>query len=182
MRLISGVWYCSVNLLSLSFTSDADARHLRQWRYQCAPTKWINWSSVNVNKRSVSTDAGAFAPNYLLGVYLFNSKRTSKVKSQRDSIDNLLFKSLKVWQVIKQIKMLHRVDLQNNIAQSNTIRNFRHVIAYYYLPLLYLSHKRRIWTSRCRHCRRCRATVSGLCRRPWYRIYHVWGKIDYVLL
>ena len=31
---------------------------------------------VNVNKRSVSADARAFTPNYLLGVDLFNSKRT----------------------------------------------------------------------------------------------------------
>ena len=31
---------------------------------------------VNVNKRYVSTEAGTFIPNYLLGVNLFNSKRT----------------------------------------------------------------------------------------------------------
>ena len=30
--------------------------------------------------------------------------------------------------------MLHRIDLQNNVAQSNTIQYFRHVIAYPYLP------------------------------------------------
>ena len=32
--------------------------------------------AVNVNKRSVSADARAFTPNYLLGADLFNSKRT----------------------------------------------------------------------------------------------------------
>ena len=32
--------------------------------------------------------------------------------------------------------MLLRVDLQNNVAQSNTIQYFRHVIAYKYLPYL----------------------------------------------
>ena len=31
---------------------------------------------VNVNKRSVAVDARAFISNYLLGVDLFNSKRT----------------------------------------------------------------------------------------------------------
>ena len=31
---------------------------------------------VNVNKRLVSTEVRAFTPNYLLGVDLFNSKRT----------------------------------------------------------------------------------------------------------
>ena len=31
---------------------------------------------VNVNKRSVSADASAFTPNYLLGVDLLNSKHT----------------------------------------------------------------------------------------------------------
>ena len=31
---------------------------------------------VNVNKRSVSAHARAFIPNYLLGVDLFDSKRT----------------------------------------------------------------------------------------------------------
>ena len=31
---------------------------------------------VNVNKRSVSTDARAFTPNYPLDVDLFDSKRT----------------------------------------------------------------------------------------------------------
>ena len=31
---------------------------------------------VNVNKRSVSADARAFTPNYLLGVDLLNSNRT----------------------------------------------------------------------------------------------------------
>ena len=31
---------------------------------------------VNVNKRSVSADARTFIPNYLLGVDLFDSKRT----------------------------------------------------------------------------------------------------------
>ena len=30
--------------------------------------------------------------------------------------------------------MLHRVDLKNNVAPSNTIQYFRHIIAYYYLP------------------------------------------------
>ena len=44
--------------------------------------------------------------------------------------------------------MLHRVDVQNNVAQSNTIE-YWHVIAYYYLPLLYLYHKRRTWTYIC---------------------------------
>ena len=34
---------------------------------------------VNVNKHSVSADARAFNPNYLLGVDLFNSKRTVEV-------------------------------------------------------------------------------------------------------
>ena len=54
---------------------------------------------VNINKRSVSADASAFIPNYLLGVDLFDSKRTveeSKVKSQRDSNDKLLVNRLKV--------------------------------------------------------------------------------------
>ena len=31
---------------------------------------------VNVNKRLVSAEVRAFTPNYLLGVDLFNSKRT----------------------------------------------------------------------------------------------------------
>ena len=30
--------------------------------------------------------------------------------------------------------MLHRIDLQNNVVQSDTIQYFRHVIAYYYPP------------------------------------------------
>ena len=71
------------------------------------------------------------------------STRRSKVKSQRDSYDNLIVNSLKIWQLAKQNKTLHRV--QNNVAQSNTIQNFRPVIAYCYLPLLYLSQKRRTW-------------------------------------
>ena len=33
---------------------------------------------VNVNKRSISADAGAFIPNYQLSVDLFNSKRTDE--------------------------------------------------------------------------------------------------------
>ena len=33
---------------------------------------------VNVNKGCVSANARAFTPNYLLGVNLFNSKRTVK--------------------------------------------------------------------------------------------------------
>ena len=39
--------------------------------------------------------------------------------------------------------MLHREDLQNDVVQSNTIQYCCHVIAYYYLPLLYLPHKRK---------------------------------------
>ena len=75
--------------------------------------------------------------DYRLGVL----DAQSKIKSQRDSNDNLLVYSLKVWQLTKQNKMLHRV--QNNVTQSNRIQYFRHVIAYNYFPLLYLSHKRR---------------------------------------
>ena len=97
---------------------------------------------VNVNKRSISADARAFFPNDLLGVDLLILNAPSKVKSQRDSNDNLLVKTLKVSQLTKQNKTLHRV--QNNLVQSNTIQNFRHVIAYCYLPLLYLSHKKNI--------------------------------------
>ena len=65
--------------------SDAAARHLQQWRHQCAPTQvnqvirhprtTFGAVIVNVNKRSVSADARTFTPNYLLGVDLFNSKR-----------------------------------------------------------------------------------------------------------
>ena len=53
---------------------------------------------VNVNKRSVSADARAFTPNYLLGVDLFYFilNTQSKVKSQIDSNNNLLVNSLKV--------------------------------------------------------------------------------------
>ena len=64
---------------------DAAARHLQQWRHQCAPTQvnqvirhprtTFGAVIVNVNKRSVSADARTFTPN-LLGVDLFNSKRT----------------------------------------------------------------------------------------------------------
>ena len=53
---------------------------------------------VNVNKRSVSADARIFTPNYLLGVdlfYLFLNTQ-SKVKSHRDSNDNLRVNSIKV--------------------------------------------------------------------------------------
>ena len=66
--------------------TDADERHLRQWRHQCAPNQvnqvirhprtTFGAVIVNVNKSSVSTDARAFTPTYLLGVDLFNSKRT----------------------------------------------------------------------------------------------------------
>ena len=59
---------------------------------------------VNVNKRSVSADASAFTPNYLLGVDLFNSNAQLKVKSQKDCNNNLLVNSLKVSQVTKQNK------------------------------------------------------------------------------
>ena len=83
----------------------------------------------------------------------------SKVKSHRDSNDNLLVNSPKVWQVTKQNKMLHMVDLLNNVAQSNTIQYFRHVITYYYISLLYLSHKRMTWTSGCRNCLGCCTTA-----------------------
>ena len=67
-------------------TTDAAAKHLQQWRHQCAPTQMnqeirhprttFGAVVVNVNKRSVSADARTFTPNYLLGVDLFNSKRT----------------------------------------------------------------------------------------------------------
>ena len=67
-------------------SSDAAARHLQQWRHQCAPTQvnqvirhprtTFGAVIVNVNKRSVSADARTFTPNYLRGVDLFNSKRT----------------------------------------------------------------------------------------------------------
>ena len=102
-------------------------------------------ASFKHNKRSVSADARAFIPNYLLGVDLFNSKRTVE-GSQRDSNNNLFVNNLKVWQVTKQSQTLY--SGQNNIAQSNTIQTFRHAIAYCYLPLLYLSHKRRTWNLR----------------------------------
>ena len=39
--------------------------------------------------------------------------------------------------------MLHRVDLQNNVARSNTMQYFRNAIAYYYLPLLYLDPQKK---------------------------------------
>ena len=45
---------------------------------------------VNINKHSLSADARAFMPNYLLSVNLFNSKRTVEAK------DDLLVNSLKV--------------------------------------------------------------------------------------
>ena len=54
------------------------------------PRKTFGAVVVDVNKRSVSADALAFIPNYLLGVDLFNSK------SQRNSNDDLLVNSLKV--------------------------------------------------------------------------------------
>ena len=67
-------------------SGDAAARHLQQWRHQCAPTQvnqvirhphtTFGAVIVNVNKRSVSADACTFTPNYLQGVDLFNSKRT----------------------------------------------------------------------------------------------------------
>ena len=76
---------------------------------------------MNVNKRSVSADARTFTPNYLLGVDLFISKRTVE-GSHRNSNDNLRVNSIKVSQVAKQNEMLHRKNLQNNVAQSNTIQ------------------------------------------------------------
>ena len=77
--------------------TDADTRHPRQWRHrrgyeapkttaarqhQCAPQNQVirdpritfGVVDVNVNNRSVSADACAFIPNYLLGVNLFNTK------------------------------------------------------------------------------------------------------------
>ena len=69
--------------MRVSYLCDAAARHLQQWQHQCAPTQVIrhprtNFGAVivNVNKRSVSADGRTFTPNYLLGVDLFNSKRT----------------------------------------------------------------------------------------------------------
>ena len=54
--------------------------------------------AVNVNKRSVSADARAFVPNYLLDVVYFILKAQSKIKSQRDSNDNLV-NSLQVYRI-----------------------------------------------------------------------------------
>ena len=80
---IAGIMLCDQVVLIFS---DAAARHLQQWRHQCAPTQvnqvirhprtTFGAVIVNVNKRSVSADARTFTPNYLLGVDLFNSKRT----------------------------------------------------------------------------------------------------------
>ena len=79
------------------------------------------------------------------------------VESQRYSNDNPLVNSLKVWQVIKQSKTLHRV--QNNVAQSNTIHNFRHEIAYVTSPYFTFLTKEEYLTSRCSHCFGCLASV-----------------------
>ena len=69
---------------------------------QCSVVRRTTFGAVivNVNKRSVSADARTFTPNYLLGVSfdLFNLflNAQSKVKSHRDSNDNLRVNSIKV--------------------------------------------------------------------------------------
>ena len=96
---------------------------------------------MNINKRSVSADARAFTPNYLLSVDLFNSKCTVEGQEPKRLLE-VLVNSLKVWQKTKQNVTQCRSTEQRCSGKYDSLLSSRNSLLLLSPPTLSLPQKK----------------------------------------